>query len=115
MVNGSGIGNDSAVPARAIAALLHRARREPALACLLEGLARPGTSGTLKGRMHDTPAEGLFRGKTGTGEGAVALSGVCGPFVMSVLVEHMKSRRDDVRAALDACAIVLSTLAREAP
>lgn len=113
LVNGSGIGNESAVPARAVAMLLARARHDPALASLLDGLSQPGVSGTLKSRMLDTAAEQLFRGKTGTGEGAVALSGVCGPYVMSVLVEHMKSRRDDARAALDACAMVLSTLALE--
>ncbi len=110
LVNGSGIGNESKVPARAIATLLARAKTDARLAPLLEGLARPGLTGTLKGRMLDTAAEGAFAGKTGTGEGAVALSGLAGDVVMSVLVEHMTSRRDHVRAALDAVAIVLSTL-----
>lgn len=114
LVNASGIGNESRVPAGAIARLLQRAVGDaslaPVLAPLLDGLARPGESGTLKGRMLYTPAEGCFRGKTGTGAGAVALSGVFNSLVMGVLVEDIKQRRDDVRAVLDAMAIVLATL-----
>lgn len=110
LVNGSGIGNDSRIPAVAVATLLARARSDARLAPLLAGLAEPGQTGTLKGRMLNTAAEGKFHGKTGTGEHAVALSGVCGDLVMSLLVDDMKSRRDDVRAVLDAVAIVLSSI-----
>ena len=110
VVNGSGIGNESLVPASAIVQLLAQAHTDAKRHPLLEGLARPGQTGTLKGRLLDSGAEGVFAGKTGTGEGALALSGVAGGLVMSLLVDQMKSKRDDVRAVLDASAIVLCTL-----
>lgn len=110
VANGSGIGNESLVSASAIVALLAQAHTDAKRHPLLEGLARPGLTGTLKGRLLDATAEGIFAGKTGTGEGALALSGVAGELLMSVLVDQMKSKRDDVRAVLDATAIVLCTL-----
>jgi D-alanyl-D-alanine carboxypeptidase len=110
VVNGSGIGNESLVPASAIVQLLAQAHTDAKRHPLLEGLARPGQTGTLKGRLLDSGAEGVFAGKTGTGEGALALSGVAGGLLMSLLVDQMKSKRDDVRAVLDASAIVLCTL-----
>ena len=119
VVNGSGIGNESLVPASAIVQLLAQATTDARRHPLVAALARPGQTGTLKGRLLDSRAEGSFAGKTGTGEGALALSGICGDVgegggngrvLMSLLVDQMKSKRDDVRAVLDATAIVLSTL-----
>lgn len=107
------------MPASAIVQLLAQATTDARRHPLVAALARPGQTGTLKGRLLDSRAEGSFAGKTGTGEGALALSGICGDvgegggngrLLMSLLVDQMKSKRDDVRAVLDATAIVLSTL-----
>jgi serine-type D-Ala-D-Ala carboxypeptidase/endopeptidase (penicillin-binding protein 4) len=115
MVNASGIGNECKLTATAVVRLIEKAAREPRLTPLLSALAAPGERGTLKSRMVDTAAEGAFRGKTGTGEGAVALSGIIQgaerAVVMSLLVEEVAGTRDGARAALDGLAIALSAFA----
>ena len=112
MANASGIGNENKLRAADIVSLLQQAQREPRLAPLVPALATPGGKGTLKTRMLDTDAEGRLHAKTGTGEGACALSGVVGDVVFSMLVERTGAGREAARAALDALGIALAALAR---
>jgi serine-type D-Ala-D-Ala carboxypeptidase/endopeptidase (penicillin-binding protein 4) len=111
MANASGIGNLVRISARDVLKLLARAKHDPKYACLLRSLARPGHEGTLAARMLGTEAEKLLHAKTGTGDDAVALSGVIGKrYRFTVLVDDHRSR-DGARAVVDAIGIVLSELA----
>lgn len=115
MPNASGIGNEAKLRSVDILKLFARAETDARLHPLLDALAVPGMKSTIKTRMLDTPAEKLFRGKTGTGNRAVALSGVVGDgrIAFSLFAEKTKAGRDNARAALDAMAIALSTLVQE--
>lgn len=114
MANASGIGNENKLRCQDIVGLLQKAMREPRLAPLVPALATPGGKGTLRTRMLGTEAEGRLHAKTGTGEGACALSGVVGDVVFSLLVERTAAGRDAARAALDALGIALAALERSA-
>lgn len=115
MANGSGIGNANRLAADDVLKLLKNAAQDPRYRAILESLARPGETSTLMTRMVDTPAEGHLRAKTGTGEGAVALSGLVErdgkePLVFSALVTEHKETRAAARAFLDAVGITLASL-----
>src|SRR5262249_7547751 len=75
MDNASGLGDADRLASANVVALLSNAAEHPRYAPLLQGLARPGHTGTLLTRMLDTPAERRLHAKTGTLGNAVALSG----------------------------------------
>ena len=111
--NGSGLHRGSRISAHAMVRLLSALYRDPALRQrLLPTLSVAGRSGTLRGRLRGTAAEGVLRGKTGTLGGVLALSGfilpagdAAQPLAFSILVNGsgrrvVRERIDQVAAAL---------------
>lgn len=72
VADGSGLAESNLLTCRALAAVLADAGPDSAFAA---GLAIAGVRGTLSERMVDTPAVGAVFAKTGTLNGATALSG----------------------------------------
>lgn len=70
--DGSGLSRHNNVTSSGIAKLLRWAKRQPTAALWMDSLAVPG-SGTLRNRLKDSS----FRGKTGTLNKVVSLSGYC--------------------------------------
>ncbi len=114
MDNASGLGDANRLSGGDMVALLRNAKDNPRCAPLLDGLARPGGSGTLKTRMLDSPAEGHLRAKTGTLRNAVALSGTLDDrLAFSILVNGQGDDalpRTAARAFVDAAGMVLASV-----
>ncbi|MEJ5867532.1 D-alanyl-D-alanine carboxypeptidase/D-alanyl-D-alanine-endopeptidase [Pseudokineococcus sp. 5B2Z-1] len=115
LTDSSGLGDGSALTARALVDVLGRAAREEELRPLLEGLPVAGLTGSLAARLGDEPAaRGVVRAKTGTLTGVTALAGVVVDadgrlLAFAVLAdavpatEPARAAVDDVAAALAAC------------
>jgi D-alanyl-D-alanine carboxypeptidase/D-alanyl-D-alanine-endopeptidase (penicillin-binding protein 4) len=119
IVDGSGLGSGSAVPARVLADVLVLAasEKEQRLRPLLIGLPVAGFTGTLADRFTGVttrPAAGLVRAKTGTLTGVSALAGTTvdadGRLLVVVLMaDHVPpSGTLRARAALDAVALAVT-------
>jgi D-alanyl-D-alanine carboxypeptidase/D-alanyl-D-alanine-endopeptidase (penicillin-binding protein 4) len=87
IVDGSGLSLSDRTTARALAALLVSAWRDPAVRePFFDSLPVAGVDGTLDDRMRTGPARGRVRAKTGTTSVASALSGYVGTrYVFAVL------------------------------
>jgi serine-type D-Ala-D-Ala carboxypeptidase/endopeptidase (penicillin-binding protein 4) len=111
IVDGSGLSLADRLTARTIAMLLAFAWRDPDLQQPL-WLALPvaGVNGTLKDRMRRAPARGAVRAKTGTTDGASALSGyVRDRYVFAVLQNGRPVREASARKAQDRFATALAS------
>lgn len=101
--DGSGLGRQNLVTARAMVALLRWADHQPWHGTWRDSLARAGGPGTLKSRLADVS----FRGKTGSLNHVLALSGYLTrrdgtEIALSVIVNHYAAPDAEVRAAMDA-------------
>lgn len=101
--DGSGLGRQNVVTARAMVDVLRWADRQPWHAAWRDSLARAGESGTLKSRLADVS----FRGKTGSLNRVAALSGYLrrrdgSELALTIIVNHYASSDAEVRAAMDA-------------
>ena len=114
MDNASGLGDANRLSGGDMVALLRNAWQDRRYGALLNGLAQPGQTGTLKSRLLDTPAETSVRAKTGTLRNAIALSGtVNGRMAFSVLINGQGEAslpRTAARAVVDAVGIVLASV-----
>jgi serine-type D-Ala-D-Ala carboxypeptidase/endopeptidase (penicillin-binding protein 4) len=119
IVDGSGLGRGSSVPARVLADVLVLAAgdREPRLRPLLVGLPVAGFTGTLSERytaVGGRSAAGLVRAKTGTLTGVTALAGLTVDhdgrlLVMVLMADHVPpSGTLRARAAFDQVAVALT-------
>jgi D-alanyl-D-alanine carboxypeptidase/D-alanyl-D-alanine-endopeptidase (penicillin-binding protein 4) len=115
IVNGSGLFRGNLVAPRQIAAVLASAYHDPTLSNeYLAHLAIAGVDGTLANRMRDLPAPRCVRAKTGTLNGAIALSGyVLGPrgeraYAFSFLSNGVEGRHGPARALADGSARALA-------
>lgn len=76
IVDGSGLSRLNRLTARALISILEAAWASPPLRrAFLGALPVAGKNGTLRRRMHRTPAFGKVRAKTGTTSQSSALSG----------------------------------------
>lgn len=79
IADGSGLSSLDRLPARALAALLAAAAKDPAIAPTLQSsLAVGGVTGTLRRRLKAGAAAGIVRAKTGTTDRSSALAGYVG-------------------------------------
>ena len=102
LVDGTGLSIENRAAPRDVVALL----RGPSRTALKASLPVAGREGTVAGRMKDT--RGRCRVKTGTIRGAKvsALSGYCGRYAFSILVQGASVER--ARRAQDVAARVLA-------
>ena len=101
--DGSGLGRQNYVTARAIVGLLRWANRQPTRDVWRGALAKSGAPGTLKSRLADV----TFAGKTGSLNRVLALSGYLkrkdgSEIALSVVVNGFDATDAEVRAAMDA-------------
>ena len=99
--DGSGLSRHNLTSPRAISKLLNWSKTQPWFPILELAMARPGV-GTLKSRLAGTS----FRGKTGTLDVVVGLSGFVTSksgenFTFSCLVNHANGSSSEVRNAVD--------------
>jgi D-alanyl-D-alanine carboxypeptidase/D-alanyl-D-alanine-endopeptidase (penicillin-binding protein 4) len=103
IVDGSGLSRLDRLTARALAALLLSAWRDPLLrGPLRASLPIAGVNGTLEDRMRTGPARGVVRAKTGTTSIASALAGYVGAgYVFAVLMNGDPVPYSSARTAQD--------------
>jgi D-alanyl-D-alanine carboxypeptidase/D-alanyl-D-alanine-endopeptidase (penicillin-binding protein 4) len=113
IVDGSGLSTLDRTTALALASILTKAAREPALARPFRAsLAVAGVSGTLEDRMESPPARGRVRAKTGTTAETSALAGYVGSrFVFALVMNGSPVNAWSARQAQDRFATVLARAA----
>ena len=114
MVDGSGLAERDRASAEAFVQTLQAMALQPEAQTFRRSLPVAGRSGTLSNRMGNTSAAGIVSAKTGTLQGAVALSGYINPPNYSPLVFSMIINSDDsastLRSAVDEMVVILSRL-----
>ena len=114
MVDGSGLAERDRASAEAFVQTLQAMALQPEAQTFRRSLAVAGRSGTLTNRMGNTSAAGVVSAKTGTLQGAVALSGYINAPNYSPLVFSMIVNSDDsastLRGAIDEMVVLLSRL-----
>lgn len=108
--NGSGLFDANRVTASTFVKVLRAAWRDPALQSeFVAQLAIGGVDGTLHGRFRKEKARRSVRAKTGTLEGAAALTGYVlgppgkGPYAFSIVVNGVAGKVSGTRVAIDKC------------
>lgn len=114
MVDGSGLAERNRASAEAFVQTLQAMALQPEAQTFRRSLAVAGRSGTLANRMGNTSAAGVVSAKTGTLQGAVALSGYINapnysPLVFSMIVNSNDSA-STLRGAIDEMVVLLSRL-----
>ncbi len=106
--NGSGLFDANRATAHELATLLRWAYREPSIQGeVLTHLSIGGVDGTLHGRFRSEHARRAVRGKTGTLDDAVALSGYVlappgrSPVAFSILINNCKGKVAQARGFAD--------------
>jgi serine-type D-Ala-D-Ala carboxypeptidase/endopeptidase (penicillin-binding protein 4) len=110
MYDGSGLADRDRASAEALVQTLQAMAGRSDASVFRRSLAVAGRSGTLTNRMVNTSAEGVVSAKTGTLQGAVALSGYVNgsqPLVFSMIANSDRSP-STMRAALDEIAVLLT-------
>lgn len=107
--NGSGLYDANRMSARQVAQVLRAAWRDPSIRDeYVAQLAVGGSDGTLRGRLAVPGSPRVVRAKTGTLDGAIALSGYVltrdpsRTLIFSVLANGVRGRTDDARRVADA-------------
>jgi len=106
LADGSGLSRYNLASPRHIASLLRFMDRQPHRSAWLNALPVAGVSGTLEGRMTDSPAAGIARAKTGTMFAVSALSGYASTrngrrVCFSILVNNFVAPTREIRQAQD--------------
>lgn len=111
LADGSGLSLLDRLTARALAALLVAAWKDPDVQLpFWSSLAVAGVNGTLDDRMERGPARGVVRAKTGTTDRASALSGYVGDrYVFAVLQNGWPVSYRSAQRAQDRFATVLAS------
>ncbi len=115
LVDGSGLSRQNWLTPRTLTRLLQVVYGRPEFPVWRRSLPLAGTSGTLRSRFQQTPAQGRVWAKTGTLRGVVALSGYADPpqhppLVFSVVVNQAGRSAADLRRGLDAVVLKLIDL-----
>ena len=115
MVDGSGLASRNRVSPEALVQTLQAMAQLPTAAVYRNSLSVAGSSGTLKNRFRNTPAQGRLQAKTGTISGVVSLSGYLAPpnypnVVLSILTNASGTPATTVRGAVDDIVLVLTRL-----
>ncbi len=115
LVDASGLARQNQVSPRAIVQTLQAMAKTPEAEAYRNSLALAGQTGTLRNRLRNTPAAGIFRGKTGTLRGVVALSGYLNspdnePLAVSITINNPQKSLADLRFAVDRIVVQTSRL-----
>jgi D-alanyl-D-alanine carboxypeptidase/D-alanyl-D-alanine-endopeptidase (penicillin-binding protein 4) len=115
MVDGSGLSRQNAATPRALVETLRAIHFAPASQVFHASLPIAGISGTLKGRMRRTPAEGMVYAKTGTLSGVRALSGYMnhpqyGMLIFSIIANNSSQPGAKLVKAVDSIVLQMSRL-----
>ncbi len=113
--DGSGLSRYDYLSPETIVLILDGMRRSPNFELFYESLPIAGVDGTLRGRMHGTPAEGNVHAKTGTLTGARSLSGYVRSadrqlLEFSILCNNWTVPVSEVNRVQDAIAVALAQL-----
>lgn len=113
--DGSGLSRHNNVTASGLTTLLHWAKKQPTWQAWIDGMAVPG-SGTLSGRL----AGSTFRGKTGTLNKVVSLSGYVRlsggeEITVSIVINHFLGGNAIARDAADQFVKRIESLAPSGP
>jgi serine-type D-Ala-D-Ala carboxypeptidase/endopeptidase (penicillin-binding protein 4) len=114
LADAAGLSRRNAITPKAIVQILQVMRSDRAFR---DSLAIAAVDGTLKNRFKDTPAQANLSGKTGTLSDVIALSGYVKPdaydeLAFSILINHGDLPAKDLRAIVDAIALLLMRLQR---
>jgi serine-type D-Ala-D-Ala carboxypeptidase/endopeptidase (penicillin-binding protein 4) len=114
LADAAGLSRRNAITPRAIVQLLQVMHRDRAFR---DSLAIAAVDGTLKNRFKDTPAQANLSGKTGTLSDVIALSGYVKPdaydeLAFSIMLNHGNLPAKDLRAIVDAIALLLAKVQR---
>jgi len=117
MVDGSGLSRKNLTTPAALVQLLQAMAKSPQAEVFRASLPIAGVKGTLKNRFHNTAAEGIVQGKTGSMTGIYALSGYVNspnydPLVFSIMVNQSQESGKVMRTAIDEIIVLLSELKR---
>lgn len=114
LADAAGLSRRNVITPKAIVQLLQIMSSDRAFR---DSLAIAAVDGTLKNRFKDTPAQANLSGKTGTLSDAIALSGYVKPdaydeLAFSILLNHGDLPAKDLRAIVDAIALLLTRVQR---
>lgn len=116
--DGSGLSRYNYLAPETLVQVLTRMFRDPAQSdSFLTALALVGRTGTVAGRMRNTPAAGRVRAKDGSMTGVRALCGVVTtadgePLVFAILANSFAVPGPTVNAAIDALVVQLASFRR---
>lgn len=115
LADGSGLSRHHLVTPLALVQTLRAMARSPYAATYRASLAVAAQSGTLQSRFQNTPAQGIFQGKTGSMSGVAALAGYLdppnfSPLVLSLIVNQSDLPGRTLRQTLDQMVVELARL-----
>ncbi len=114
LADAAGLSRRNSIAPRAIVQLLQIMHSDRAFR---DSLAIAAVDGTLKNRFQNTPAQANLSGKTGTLSDVVSLSGYVKPaayeeLAFSIMLNHSDLPAKDLRAIVDAIALLLTRVQR---
>jgi serine-type D-Ala-D-Ala carboxypeptidase/endopeptidase (penicillin-binding protein 4) len=115
LMDGSGLSRSDLLTPHELVSLLAAMDRHPRAAAFRATLPVAGVDGTLRGRLHGTPAEGRLTAKTGTLRQAASLAGYVTTrsgtrLAFAITANHHNGAGTAVTDAIDAVAAYLAGL-----
>ena len=118
LTDGSGLSRRNLVSPEALVQTLQAMNRSPYAPVFRASLSVAGTSGTLRNRFKNTPAQGVLAGKTGFVSGVAALSGYLdrprqSSLVFSIIVNQSDQPYGTLNQAIDAIGLAMTRLPKK--
>lgn len=115
MVDGSGLARKNLITPTAMVDVLQGMARSPYANTYRNSLAVAGSSGTLRNRLRDTPAEGRLYGKSGAISRNFALAGYLEPpnhepLAFSIFINNINASGSVARPIIDDIVLQLAAL-----
>lgn len=118
LADGSGLSRRNLVSPEALVQTLQAMGRSPQTKVFRASLSVAGTSGTLRNRFKNTPAQGVLVGKTGFVSSVAALSGYLDRpdqprLVFSIIVNQADQPYGTLNQAIDAIGLTMTRLPKQ--